>query len=300
LKILDHIQFKIDIVKKLLREIIAFLLIEFHNIFKRGQKGILSIYFHNPSKALFEKILKWLITKGYKIISIKELELFIKQKQSSDKLAFISFDDGWRGNLELMDSIDKYKVPVTIFISTNAVMEGNFWWEYVMIKGQQKFSGIKNLADFKRLPESIFYEKIEVLKNNYFLERSCITLDELIKICDHEMITIGSHTITHPILIRCSLETQTNELKESKRTLINWLNKDVEYMSYPNGDYDGNTIEIAKRCGYKLALTTNPGVIDIEKVNPYEIPRNALYDDGGFFENLSKMLGIWQKLIPVK
>jgi peptidoglycan/xylan/chitin deacetylase (PgdA/CDA1 family) len=281
---------------KIFREIIAYLLIRIYYFNKPNNEGIISIYLHNPSKSLFEKILKWLVNKNYKFISIKELENIINQKLVTEKSVFISLDDGWIWNIELIDLIEKYKVPVAIFIPTDAVKNGNYWWEYAKIKGQNKYSGIEKLEDFKKLPEDVFRNKVAILKSNYNLKRSCITLDGLKKIDKHELISIGSHTVTHPILKKCSIETQTSELLESKQILSNWLDKDIEYLAYPNGDYDNNTVEIAERCGYKLAFTINPGEIDVKSGNPYTLPRNALYEQGGYFENISKILGIWQKV----
>jgi peptidoglycan/xylan/chitin deacetylase (PgdA/CDA1 family) len=275
----------------------AFLMIQYYYISNSKSDGVLSIYFHNPSKDLFEKIIKWLVAREYRFISIKELDSFINNKQKHPKQVFISFDDGWKGNIELVESIEKYKVPVTIFIATGALKEGNYWWEYSLIKGQGKYSGINKVEEFKKLEEDAFREKLEILKNNYFLKRSCITLEELEKMSENEFITIGSHTVTHPILIRCSVESQTHELKESKRILTQWLNKEIKYLAYPNGDYNEETIEAAKKCGYSLGFTTNPGRIDVGNVHPFIIPRNALYDSGGYYENIAKILGIWQKFI---
>ena len=113
---------------------------------------------------------------------------------------------------------------------------------------------------------------------------------------ENEFITIGSHTVTHPILTNTCFETQMRELRESKRILSKWLQKDIEYLSYPNGDYNKDTIEIAKKCSYKLGFTIKSGLIDSKEVEPFEIPRNALYDEGGYYENISKLLGIWQKI----
>ena len=123
-------------------------------------------------------------------------------------------------------------------------------------------------------------------------------MEDLKEINAIDLITIGSHTVTHPILNRCSIETQTYELMESKRILSSWLDENVEYLAYPNGDYNENTIEIAKKCEYKLCFTINPGRIIVEDLNPYIIPRYGMYDNGGYFENFSKMLGIWQKFMP--
>ena len=281
---------------KILREVIAYILIQIHYLSKPENIGVLSVYLHNPSTSFFEKILKWLITKGYKFISVGELENIIVQKKEVEKSVFISLDDGWRGNLELLPLLERYNAPVAIFIPTDSVREGNYWWEYARIKGQNRYSGIDKLQDFKKLSEEAFRKKIAILKDNYKLNRSCVTLDELKKLSKHELITIGSHTVTHPILNKCSIETQTNELTESKQILGKWLDIDIDYLAYPNGDYDENTVEIAERCVYKLGFTINPGLIDIKKGNPFVLPRNALYEKGGYFENISKILGIWQKV----
>ena len=282
--------------RKYIRELFGYILVQIYTVSAQSHKGILSIYFHNPSKALFENILKWLVAKGYKFISVDELQDKIIQKQNNEKLVFISFDDGWKGNLDLIESIEKWKVPVVIFIPTDAVKDGNYWWEFSMIEGQQKYSGINKTENFKRLPEDIFNKKIAILKNEFRLERSCITLPELKRLSENEFVTIGSHTVTHPILTNTCFETQMRELRESKRILSKWLQKDIEYLSYPNGDYNKDTIEIAKKCSYKLGFTIKSGLIDSKEVEPFEIPRNALYDEGGYYENISKLLGIWQKI----
>jgi poly-beta-1,6-N-acetyl-D-glucosamine N-deacetylase len=286
----------VDVFKKYLREILGYFLVQFYTISNQSHKGILSIYFHNPSVALFESILKWLQAKGYRFISIQELESKISQKFDNKKTVFISFDDGWKGNLELIQSIERWKVPVVIFVPTHAVVSGNYWWEFSMVEGQEEFTKVKNTENFKQLSEEIFIEKIEILKQKYKLERSCLSLDELIRISKHEYVTIASHSVTHPILSKNSYKTQTWELMESKHILSTWIQKKIDYISYPNGDYNEDTIEIAKKCSYKLGFTTHHGDIIPEKVNPYLIPRNALNDDGGFYENISKVVGIWQKI----
>ena len=285
-------------IRNILREVMGYSLIQLNHLRKANRNpGIVSIYFHNPSKILFDKLILWLIDSGYRFISLEELNFFITEKITSEKLAIITFDDGWNQNLELLESIEKYNVPVAIFMPIEAVKEGNYWWEYASQEGQYQYSHLKGNEDFKKLPNDLFTEKVSILKHNYNLKRSCITLEELRKISKLKLITIGSHTVTHPILNKCSPEKQENELIESKQTLSKWLNKEVDYLSYPNGDYDEHTIAIAKKCGYKLAFATTGGKIDVKNVNPYIIPRHCMNDNGGYFENISKISGIWQKLL---
>ena len=288
-------------IKKVIKEVFALFLIQVYYISNKKREDILSIYFHNPSEKVFENVLKWLTVKNYKFISTNELFFFINSRvKQPGKLVCITFDDGWSNNMKLVNLIEKYNVPVTIFIPTEAVVEGNYWFEYANMQGQKQFTGIKTKENFKKLPENVFAEKVKILKLKYSLKRSCITLNEVKELKENKLITIGSHSVTHPILNRCSFEKQEYELAESKRILRNWLFKDIEYLAYPNGDFNQDTIEIAKKCGYKLGFSTELGKINVKKVNPFIIPRHVIHDTGGYYENISKALGLWQKVYKKK
>ena len=44
---------------------------------------------------------------------------------------FITVDDGWASNLENMVCIaQQEEVPITIFVSTEAIETGNYWFNY--------------------------------------------------------------------------------------------------------------------------------------------------------------------------
>lgn len=280
-----------------LREIVAFILLLSRVFIPNRKSNILSIYFHNPSKKVFENVLKWLVANKYTFISTEKLyKIILAGIEPDERMVCITFDDGWNKNLELIDLIGKYRVPVTIFIPTEAVEEGNYWFEYASISGQERYTNIKKKEHFKKLPENEFVEKVRKLKQTYSLSRSCITMDEMLQISQHELITIGSHTITHPILDKSSRKKQEQELIESKAQLKNWLKKDISFLAYPNGDFNELTIAIAKQCGYKLCFSTMLDSIDLKSVNPYIIPRRAMNDNGGYYENIAKILGIWQKV----
>lgn len=79
------------------------------------------------------------------------------------------------------------------------------------------------------------------------------TLKELVK---NPLITIGSHTVTHPADITLlSPEDQTKELKDSKEVLEKQLGKPMDYLAYPDGKNDKIVQAKASECGYKMAFT---------------------------------------------
>lgn len=69
-------------------------------------------------------------------------------------------------------------------------------------------------------------------------------------------IDIESHTVGHEELINLTYEKQLKTLKESKLELENLLNKSVNYIAYPYGKYNNDTIKAAKEAGYLMGLTT--------------------------------------------
>jgi peptidoglycan/xylan/chitin deacetylase (PgdA/CDA1 family) len=289
-------------ITKSLREIIGFLLIQLYFFNRKSYHNhVLSIYFHNPCAGLFKKMIKWLRSKGFQFISVDELySILLNRVPPENKSVVITFDDGWNQNLKLLDFINESEIPITIFIPTQPVLEGNFWWEYAKIREQKKLTGVYDVNEFKHLNYAEFSDKIALLKKQFILERHCITLNELKQLSKSEFITIGSHTVTHPILDLCPYEIQEYELTESRKTLENWLGREVKYFSYPNGNFNKDSIEIAKKCSYRICFTIEQKLVDVFNTDFYTIPRFAMNDLGGYYENLSKLLGIWQKVFGVK
>jgi peptidoglycan/xylan/chitin deacetylase (PgdA/CDA1 family) len=89
---------------------------------------------------------------------------------------------------------------------------------------------------------------------------------------------------------------QIRELADSKEILENWTGKQIQYLSYPGGDFTEDQLELAKECGYRLAFTTQTSYIDLNTIDRYSIPRRCVNEDAGFFEALSKIYGIWYKI----
>lgn len=80
-----------------------------------------------------KKIIRYFKKRGYRFISLEELDKIMHSNDSiQEKTAFISLDDGRRSNLQLIPVIEKYNVPICIFVSTEPLCSGNYWWDYVI------------------------------------------------------------------------------------------------------------------------------------------------------------------------
>ncbi|MFT3911825.1 MAG: polysaccharide deacetylase family protein [Ferruginibacter sp.] len=287
------------------RNIAAYMLSKFliisgkvRKVKKRAANGdfILSVYFHDPDKHLFESCVKWFLKEGYSFISTDELAAVAKAEKPFPKSAVIfTVDDGWSGNKENIAAIaNRYKIPVTIFASTQPIATGEaYWWSYISAANKkglvtQSVSALKKVKNEERM--SI----VNAVKEQLPLKREALTIDELKEISATNFVTIGSHTVTHPILITCTDEQSNFEIKESKKILENWLHKDIEHFAYPNGLFHEREINFLKDSGYKTAYTTIPQYLTAENFKDlYRLPRFDVLEGISFTENICRMTGAW-------
>lgn len=82
------------------------------------------------------------------------------------------------------------------------------------------------------------------------------TLKELVK---DPLVTIGSHTVTHPDLPTLPSDKQSEEMTKSKADLESNLGIKIDYFAYPEGKNDAITQSYAKEAGYTLAFSIANG-----------------------------------------
>lgn len=264
-----------------------------------SKECIITIYFHNPSKPEFEFCVKWLIKNKFKFFSTSDIERIMQQDLPFPKGGVIlTVDDGWQSNeVNVVELAKKYRVPVTIFVSTAPVEEGNYWWSYIL---NAKPSGltIMPVESFKKLPNEERILKISKMMNQINLEREAMTVDQVKNAAESEYVTIGGHTHTHPILINCKDDEVYNELIISRQKLESWTGKAVHYFSYPNGDYGPREIEFLKKLKYRLAFSDDPKILtpDLLKEN-YKLPRFGFLEGASSAENICRIVGVWQPMM---
>lgn len=94
------------------------------------------------------------------------------------------------------------------------------------------------------------YIDITNKSNSYYL-----TLNQL-KDMQGNNIDIESHTVHHVKLSHLSDVQQFEELSNSKKILEGFLNKKVNYIAYPFGNYNKDTLKIAEKVGYNMGFVT--------------------------------------------
>ena len=108
---------------------------------------------------------------------------------------------------------------------------------------------------------------------NYMNGENYLTDQQVKEMVDSGLVSIESHTLSHQQLTTLSSEQEKKELIESKECFEKDFNIKLSTICYPIGDYDQNTINVAKE-HYKFGLAMTGGVYhsNIHK-NMYAIPR---------------------------
>ncbi len=78
---------------------------------------------------------------------------------------------------------------------------------------------------------------------------------------DPEMISVGAHTVTHPVLTSLDPGDVTRELQGSRQWLENRLGRPVEHFCYPYGAWNAPVAHEVRRW-YEAAVTSEPGPVD--------------------------------------
>lgn len=103
-----------------------------------------------------------------------------------------------------------------------------------------------------------------------------MTNDMTKEMASSPLIEIGSHTVNHKVLATLSDEEIEYELKESKASLEQLLNTNIDVIAYPTGSYDNRVLNLTSKY-YKYGLSTNKGKEDPNHLNTYKLNRIYVY-----------------------
>ncbi|MBT9317254.1 polysaccharide deacetylase family protein [Leptothoe spongobia] len=112
---------------------------------------------------------------------------------------------------------------------------------------------VYRLAKYYRYPVafSIFTDKVD----GNIVGRSTVTWDHVEEMARDPLVTIVSHSVTHPRDLReLSDRDLRYELEEAKERLENKLGVPIDYFTYPEGNHDERVVEATEAAGYKAAL----------------------------------------------
>jgi len=99
----------------------------------------------------------------------------------------------------------------------------------------------------------------------YAAPDSIMSVEQLQQLGKNPLVTIGSHTQTHPALPTLTEAAALAELMESKHQLEGLLNKPITMFSFPYGLFNEDLLQWCRDAGYERVFTTLPEDISLQK-----------------------------------
>jgi len=222
----------------------------------------------------------------------------------------VTFDDGHRDNYtNAFPVLRALGVPATVFLSTGYMdREETFWFDEVAFLifrtarhelelrtlglhlalgsvAQRRRAMEDVLARMKAVPNTERLAALQELAAESGVAGSAIdarsrplTWRQVREMQDGG-IEFGSHTVSHPVLTRMTDEDLHYELNVSKQVLEQQLGRSVDLLAYPIGKadaFDGRVVNIARKCGYRLALTYISGANSWPPSDNFRLQRIAV------------------------
>jgi peptidoglycan/xylan/chitin deacetylase (PgdA/CDA1 family) len=75
------------------------------------------------------------------------------------------------------------------------------------------------------------------------------------------LVTLGSHTMTHPNLASLSIEEARRQIADSRSDLEAILSQPVKLFSFPYGLFNEKLVQICREAGYQRIFTTVPTLV---------------------------------------
>lgn len=174
----------------------------------------------------------------------------------------ITFDDGFASVItNALPELSRSKIPATIFIPTAYLGRYPGW-----------------------INEDGDPNNLQVI----------MTADQL-RPLNKELVSIGSHSMTHPNLLLINEEDVIKEICESKCELEKITDRDIKVFAFPHGAHNKFLVDLTKKVGYKRVFTILPKLTFLD-AEEYLIGRVCVSPNDWFLEFKLKVLGSYRWL----
>lgn len=283
-------------------------ILRYHHIFR----GMGSMFSLGVSDTIFEEQVVYL-KKHFNLTTLESLVNELENGPSSSKMSVVlTFDDGFKDNYELaLPVVKKHNAAGKLFVPTECVEKGQVTWteqlrivfgsgsltDQILIptdpphklsvrtqkEALQSLDAMLTLL--KELPEKTRRDVFAQVWEQFPLERETAgccrdgMMDwAMVRECQDNGLTIGSHGQTHAIATRLDPTEFQREAKNSKREIEKRTGVPCLFFSYPNGietRFNEQTKEILLKTHYRAAVTSANGFVK-KGDNLYELKRMSI------------------------
>lgn len=270
--------------------------------------------------AFLDRVLAVTRARGFAFVSLDEVPDRLRRPAGRKPFAALTFDDGYRDNVDhALPILKRHGAPWTVFVAADyAGGTGRLWW----LELEEAIARLDRIAieDFD-LPCRNPLEKQAAFAKLYWrlragpeerlraaaaalagqagvdpsgLARSlCLTWDELRALAREPGVTVGAHTLSHPMLAKHDRETARREIAASRDAVAAHLGVKPRHFAYPVGDPASagpREFRLAAEAGFETAVTTRPGhVFPEHEGHLHALPRVSV---NGLFQTDAALTGL--------
>ncbi|OCW55614.1 polysaccharide deacetylase family protein [Hoeflea olei] len=266
---------------------------------------------------------------GHVPVALCDLPDYLARPDKPGPAMVFTLDDGYRDNDRYARPVfEKHGVPYTIFISGGFVdRTHSIWWETAeqLLAQVDTFSFdfgggditlptrtlLEKYAAFDRLHKSLACANQEAIVKRLdalakaagicptgIVDREVMDEAELARLADRPLARLGAHTIGHLNLAHLPAEEMRSEIARSAERVARITGETPKLLAYPYGDSCAagpREYETARELGFKLAVTTNPGVLSRRSLEtPFALNRISL---NGYYQK-TRYVGALASGIP--
>ena len=237
--------------------------------------------------------LRELDARGFEVIALDAVPERLAQGEYGPPFAVLTFDDGYRDNvLHARPVLARHGAPWTLFVTSGfADQRGRLWWieleraigrldrVRIAIGGrgldlparspQEKALAFEAIyRDLRGGNEADLLDRIADLCRRagfapgQVASELCLSWAELRDLARDPAVTLGAHTVSHPMLAKHDAVVAGREIAEGRSRIEAELGRPVRHLSYPVGDPGSagpREFALAREMDFATAVTTRPG-----------------------------------------
>lgn len=272
----------------------------------------------------FDQVCSWM-ARWFQVMPLPQAVQALGEERLPARAACITFDDGYADNHDVaMPILQRHGLTATFFIATGFLDGGVMWNDRLIEAVRRTPAGTLDLVDcglpgIAQVPVHTLEQRraaigrlLDAAKYLPVADRAA-AVERVVQAAGSQQrplpmmrsaqvqalhaagMTIGAHTVSHPILARLSPAEAASEIVASKQHLEALLQSRVSVFAYPNGrpvrDYVGASVDAVRAAGFDAAVTTAAGAA-ASGTDPLQIPRFTPWDQGkaAFGMRLAKLL----------
>lgn len=261
----------------------------------------------SPDAAAFDWHMA-LVRRYFNVLPLSQAISRLREDTLPPRALCVTFDDGYADSIHvILPILQRYGITAIFFITTGYLDGGRMWNDSLLEVIRHSPGEQLDLSDYGlgRYPittleqkQRCFYELLYQIKQLESAKRGQLVrkiaapvankMDVNLMLSSKQVIElyaagmeIGSHTVTHPILLKQSPETAWSELIESRRILESLIDAPVPFFAYPHGkpgmDYAPEQAALVQKAGYEAAFSTAWGV-STSSSDFWQLPRFTPWD----------------------